>query len=282
MNIQIILYSVLILGIIALISSVVLYFVSKAFKVVEDPRIDDVTEILPGANCGGCGFAGCRNLAENIVKAGTLDGFFCPAGGNVVNERIAEILGLEVATAAPQIAVVRCNGSCNNAPAKTHYNGAASCAFASSLYVGESACPSGCIGLGDCVNVCTFEAIYIDTFTGLPAIKQDKCVACGACVKACPRLLIQIRNKGKKDRRVYVACRNTEKGAIAKKNCAVACIGCGKCEKTCAFDAITVENNLAYIDDTKCRICRKCVAECPTGAIAECNFPVKTATMINE
>ena len=274
-NIEIIIYAALILGIIAIVAAVILFFVSKIFRVVEDPRIDEVAEALPGANCGGCGFAGCRSLAEAIVNAGTLKGLSCPAASNSVNEQVAAILGLEAVVSEPLIAVLRCNGSCQNAPAKSIYDGAPSCAFASSLFAGESACPSGCLGYGDCVNVCVFDAIHIDAETKLPVMDSERCIGCGVCAKTCPRQLIEVRHKGKKDRRVFVACRNTEKGAVAKKNCAAACIGCGKCAKVCAFDAITIENNVAYIDFIKCKLCRKCVSECPTQAIHECNFPLK-------
>ncbi|MDR3047992.1 MAG: RnfABCDGE type electron transport complex subunit B [Bacteroidales bacterium] len=272
---QSIIYAAVILGIIALIAAVILHFVSKAFQVIEDPRIDDVASILPGANCGGCGFAGCRNLAEAIVKAGTLEGFGCPAGGSSVNEGIAQVLGLNAVMMNPIIAVVRCNGSLENAPSQSSYDGAPSCAFASSLYAGESMCSCGCLGYGDCMKVCNFDALSIDPNTKLPVVDNEKCVACGACAKACPRLLIEMRFKGKKDRRIFVACRNIDKGAAAKKNCQVACIGCGKCLKVCEFDAITIANNLAYIDHTKCKLCRKCVSECPANAICECNFPPK-------
>lgn len=250
----------------------ILYFVAQRFKVIEDPRIDVVNELLPAANCGGCGFAGCRNFAEAIVKNESLDGMNCPVGGNEVMQRIASVLGLEATAADPLIAVIRCSGSRENAPQKVKYEGAASCAFAHNLFAGESGCPFGCLGLGDCVVSCDFDAMYMDEVTGLPVVK-DNCIACGACVKACPRGIIELRPRGKKDRRIFVSCINEEKGGVARKNCAVACIGCGKCVKVCAFDAIRMENNLAYIDASKCTLCRKCVVECPTNAIHELNFP---------
>ena len=275
MDTQLITFAVLILGGIALIAAIILHFVSHVFKVVEDPLIAEIADVLPGANCGGCGFAGCRNLAEEIVKTKVLEGVKCPAGGNAVLESIAKLLHLEASVSDPMTAVVKCNGSCEHAPAKSLYDGAPSCSYAASLFAGESSCTFGCLGLGDCVTVCQFDAIYINTDTGLPVIDDEKCVACAACAKACPRLLIELRNKGVKNRRVFVACHNTEKGAMAKKNCSVACIGCGKCAKVCTFDAITIENNLAYIDYQKCKLCRKCVSECPTQAIQEVNFPKK-------
>ena len=123
------------------------------------------------------------------------------------------------------------------------------------------------------MTACKFDAIYMDDSTGLPVVLDDTCTACGMCVKACPRKIIEIRNKAKHDRKIYVACINDEKGAIAIKSCKVACIGCGKCQKVCAFDAITLTPTLAYIDPVKCRLCRKCVTECPTDCILEINFP---------
>ncbi len=270
---NVIVYAVISLSAIGVTSAIVLYFVAQKFKVIEDPRIDVVEGTLPGANCGGCGFAGCRAFAEGIVKAGKLDDFNCPVGGNSTMAAIAKALGLEAEEKDPMIAVLRCNGNCDYAPKKLNYDGPATCAFAHNLYSGESGCPYGCLGLGDCVVSCKFDALYIDEKTGLPIVDEDKCVACGACVKACPRGIFELRLKGKKSRRIFVSCINQEKGAVAKKNCEVACIGCSKCFKVCAFDAITMENNLAYIDDEKCKLCRKCAPECPTNAIHELNFP---------
>lgn len=268
-----IVFAVISLSAIGGISAVILYLVAQKFKVIEDPRIDIVTEKLPGANCGGCGLAGCRAFAEEVVKTGDLSKLNCPVGGSDTMKEIAAILGLVAEEKEPMIAVIRCNGSRVNAPTKTTYEGAASCTFANALSAGESGCPNGCLGLGDCVVSCLFDAIYIDEITGLPVVSNEKCVACGACVKACPRAIIEMRKKGKKDRRIFVSCINTEKGGPARKNCDVACIGCGKCVKECAYDAITLQNNLAYIDYEKCKLCRKCEPVCPTGSILELNFP---------
>ena len=149
------------------------------------------------------------------------------------------------------------------------------CAAMNSCGAGETGCGFGCLGCGDCVAACQFGAISINPETGLPEVDEEKCTGCGACAKACPRHIIELRKKGPKGRRVYVQCVNHDKGAVAKKACSVACIGCGKCQKVCKFDAITIENNVAYVDFNKCRMCTKCVDECPTGALVKVNFPVK-------
>lgn len=263
------------LSLLALISAIILYIIAQKFKIYEDPRIDEIQSILPSANCGGCGFAGCRNFAEALVKAETFDGLYCPVGGGTVMGLAANILGKTALTVDPLIAVLRCNGSPEHRPNTSKYDGALNCRISHNLYIGETDCSYGCIGYGDCVRACIFDAIHIIKKTGLPEISDEKCVACGACVKACPRVLIELRKKTKKDRKIYVACSNCDKGAQAKKACDVACIGCGKCLKVCEFGAIKVENNLAYIDSHKCTFCRKCVSECPTHAIIEINFPVK-------
>jgi Na+-translocating ferredoxin:NAD+ oxidoreductase subunit B len=268
-----VLYTIIILSTIALAAAVILYFVSQRFKVFEDPRIDMVQDALPAANCGGCGYPGCRNFAEVLVKAENFDGLYCPVGGNDVMATVATILGKEPALQDSKVAVVRCNGAPEHRPRTNIYDGAASCAIEHSLYMGETGCPHGCLGHGDCVVSCDFDAIRMNPVTRLPEVIDEKCTACGACVKACPRFIIELRKKAPKNRKIYVSCVNQEKGAIAVKNCKVACIGCGKCVKVCAFDAITLENNLAYIDPVKCKLCRKCAPECPTHAILEINLP---------
>ncbi len=272
MNVVII--TILTLGILGTVAALVLYFVAQKFKVFEDPRIDQVEEVLPAANCGGCGFPGCRAFAEAMVKSDDISELNCPVGGAETMQSAATILGKEVTASDPMIAVVRCNGNCENRPKTNTYDGAGSCAVAASLYGGETGCSFGCFGEGDCVTACTFDAIYMDENTGLPIVK-DNCVACGACIDACPKNIIELRKAGPKGRRIFISCINQDKGAIAKKACSVACIGCKKCEKECPFEAITVTNNLAYIDYNKCRLCRKCTPVCPTNAIHEINFPPK-------
>lgn len=269
---DIIIYTVITLSALGAIAAIVLFFIAKKFKVYEDPRIDQVEELLPAANCGGCGYPGCRGFAEALVKADDLSDLNCPVGGNDTMAAVAKALGKAIEEKEPQIAVVKCNGTPEHRKRKTNYEGASSCTIANALYTGETDCPFGCLGEGDCVDACDFDAIYMDKETRLPIVKTN-CVACGACVTACPRDIIELRNVGKKERRIYVSCVNKDKGAPAKKACSVACIGCGKCVKECPFDAITLENNLAYIDYEKCKLCRKCVVVCPTNAIHELNFP---------
>ena len=272
-----IIYTIISLCAIGIASAVILYFVAQKFKVEEDPRIDTVESILPGANCGGCGKPGCRGFAEATVKATSLDGLFCPVGGAETMTKVAAAIGRDVTVQTPQIAVVRCNGTCDHRQRTSQYDGYKSCAIEHSLYRGETDCTFGCLGCGDCVTACPFDAIHMDE-NGLPVVSEEKCVACGACVKACPRNIIELRNKGVKGRRVFVCCVNKDKGNIARKACTAACIGCGKCVKECPFEAITLENNLAYIDFRKCRLCRKCVSVCPTHAIHEVNFPPRKIT----
>ena len=263
----VLLSTILTLSVLGILAAVVLYFVAQKFKVEEDPRIDEVEKMLPGANCGGCGFAGCRGMADALVKNDDISTLFCPVGGGDTMKSIASYLGKAAPDKEPMVATVRCGGVCDKRPRTNTFDGAKSCAVVSSLYVGETACAYGCLGYGDCVEACVFDAIRINPETGIAEVDAEKCTACGACVKACPKNIIELRKKWPKGRAVYVGCMSKDKGAVVMKACKTGCIGCGKCEKVCAFGAITVENNLAYIDPQKCKLCRKCVNECPTGAI---------------
>ncbi len=268
-------YTIATLSVLGILAAMILYFVARKFRVEEDPRIDDVEKMLPGANCGGCGYAGCRAFAGETVAQDDISAIFCPVGGAGIMKEVAAFLGKEAPEREPHLAVVRCGGSCGKRPLLNRYDGASSCAVEAALYGGETGCSFGCLGKGDCVVSCCFDALAMNPATGLPEVDQEKCTACGACVKACPKLIIELRRKGPKNMRVYVSCVNKDKGAVARKSCEAACIACGKCVKACAFEAVAVENNLAYIDPAKCKLCRKCVAECPTGAIVEVGFPAR-------
>ena len=227
-----IIWTIAILTVLGAALAVVLYIVAEKFKVEEDPRIDEVEKVLPGANCGGCGQAGCRAFAQFCVESSPdLDKCFCPVGGNDGMQKVAAVLGVEVAVKEPQVAVVRCNGSCENRPRTNEYGGYQSCRVKAALYSGDTGCSFGCLGCGDCVAACQFGAISMDPATGLPVVDEEKCTACGACVKACPKNIIEIRNKGRRNMRVFVSCVNKDKGAVARKACKAACIGCGKCAK---------------------------------------------------
>lgn len=271
---NVILTAVIFLGIIALMASVVLYVCSKKFAVKEDPRLPAVLDALPGANCGGCGYPGCSGMADALIKganAGSIDGLLCPVGGQECMAKVADLLGMAVAASEPKVAVVRCAGCLEKRPRTIEYDGLRTCTAVNATGSGETGCGFGCLGCGDCVAACSFGAITINPTTGLPEVDETLCTSCGACAKACPRHIIEIRPKGRVIKevphRVYVACVNKDKGAVARKNCQAACIGCGKCQKVCKFDAITVEANVAYIDPVKCKACGLCARECPTGAI---------------
>ncbi len=277
-----IVYTIATLSVIGTAAAVILYFVAQKFKVFEDPRIGEVEEALPSANCGGCGYAGCRAFAEACVKASDLGDLNCPVGGNEIMNDVASLLGLEAVKKDPRVAYIRCNGTCDHRPKTSNFDGATTCAISASVYSGESDCEFGCLGHGDCVDSCEFDAIDLRAGMGVPLILDDKCVACGACVEACPKDLIELRKKFPKNRKIVVACRNEAKGGVARKACKVACIGCGKCEKECKFDAITIVNNLAFIDSDKCKLCRKCVSVCPTNAIIELNFPPRKIKVVEK
>lgn len=277
--------AVVALGAVGFLLAVVLFVASKKFAVHEDPRIAQVSEVLPQANCGGCGYPGCAGFAGACVKAadaGTMEGLLCPVGGASTMENIAKILGQEVVSAAPKVAVVRCNGTCENRPRVAEFDGVRSCRVQLMLGTGETGCAFGCLGCGDCVNVCMFDAIHINPETGMAEVDEAKCTACGACVKTCPRRIIELRPKGPKSRRMAVLCVNRDRGAVANKVCKVSCIGCGKCVKVCSFEAITMNSNLAYIDPEKCKLCRKCEDACPRGAIHAINFPARKPKVAEE
>ena len=254
---------------IAFTAALILYFILQKFHTEEDPRIKDIEAMLPQANCGACGRAGCHDFAVACTKC-TPQGFaklYCPVGGSKVMKEIAGYLGMKAADREGTVAVLRCNGSCQNAPVKTNYNGIQFCRIAHNISSGQSGCPDGCLRLGDCIKVCKFGALSLNPQTGLPQVDSEKCTSCGACVNICPRQLFEIRPKGQNNQRVYVACRNRQKGSLAHKNCKTACIGCMKCAKICP--EIKIEENLSYIPCSvnAAKYGRQLAQTCPTGAI---------------
>lgn len=251
---------------IAFVCALVLFWASKKFYVFEDPRIDKVEQILPGANCGACGYAGCRNFATACVKSENLDNLFCPVGGNETMAKVGEILGFEVHEKAKTAAFIKCNGNCENAPNRFNYTGSQICRMVNHISVGQSGCPDGCIKFGDCIKACHFGALNFDEF-GLPKVDKNKCTSCGKCVAICPRNLFEIRKLNEDKETVYVKCSNKQKGMWARKSCKVACIGCQKCTKIC--DDVKVEKNLSYIPDfvDAKKFGEELQAVCPTGAI---------------
>ena len=258
-----------ILGGVAFSAALILYFVFRRFKVEPDIIAEKIAAELPQANCGGCGCAGCADFASACSKADeeAFAKLYCPVGGAKVMNKIAKIKGFATSNKNPSVAVLRCQGDCVSAPAKIIYDSVSSCRIANQISIGKTGCPNGCLHLGDCVKVCKFGALSFNEETQMPVVDMKKCTSCGACVKACPRGLFEIRELSSKGSLLYVACRNKQKGAAARKNCSKACIGCQKCAKL--NPEITVADNLSYIPqsvDAK-EWGSQLAAECPTKAI---------------
>ena len=259
---NIIIISVILLAVLGIFIGLLLGVAGKLFAVEVDERVVLVRDCLPGNNCGGCGYPGCDGLADAIV-AGTAPVNGCPVGGAPVAAKIGEIMGVDAGAAAKKVAFVKCAGTCEKAKDKYNYVGIEDCRAAAAIPgAGGKACSFGCLGLGSCVSVCQFDAIGV--VDGVAKVNRENCVACGACVGVCPQKIIKLVPK---KNQVHVLCSSTDKGAVARKNCDNACIGCMKCTTVCNFDAIHVEDFLARIDADKCKSCGLCAAVCPTGAI---------------
>ncbi len=256
-----ILYPALAIGAIGLFFGAVLAFSSIIFKIETDERIDKISEILPGANCGGCGFAGCSAFAKEIVSNGA------PVTRcNLMNSekalQIGEIMGIEVGEVVQKFASVKCNGSCDKCSDKCEIFGINDCVTAHALGGGPKNCEYGCIGLGSCVNVCSENGISI--VNGVATIIEENCIGCGSCAKICPKQIIDLIPK---KRTAIVKCSSKDKGVVVKNYCDAGCIGCKICEKKCPKQAISVVNNLAVIDYSLCVGCGICAKECPKGVI---------------
>lgn len=257
-----ILLAIIIVTGIALVGSVVLVAASIFMYVPVDERVEKICEALPSANCGACGCAGCADYAKTIVQDGNAINK-CIPGGAATAEAIGEIMGMTAEATTPMKAVVGCAGTCQKTSKKYDFQGIQSCLAVKGLYGGDGACAFGCLGYGDCVAVCTFDAIHV--VDGVAVVDRDKCTGCGACKAACPNAIIDVIPEHK--RKPVVLCQNKDKGGVTRKACTAGCIGCMKCVKACPKNAIVVENNVAYIDQAACVGCQLCVKECPVGAI---------------
>ncbi len=257
-----ILLPVLALGGMAVLFGLILGFAGEKLKVEEDERIPKVIDVLPGANCGGCGFTGCAAFAKAVVE-GKAEVTGCPVGGEKVAVKVADAMGIVPEIKDKEVAFVKCAGDCDKASNKYEYYGADDCNMAFNLATSTSkGCGYGCMGHGSCVKSCEFDAIHI--VNGIAVVDKEKCVACKKCIAVCPKKLIElVPHKNK----VLVNCNSNDNGKVVKQNCQVGCIGCKICEKNCEFDAIHVENNLAKVDYSKCTMCNVCVEKCPTKAI---------------
>ena len=234
---------------------------SKKFEVKVDEKIAKVREVLPGANCGACGQTGCDAFAECLVEGKcSING--CPVGGQELVEKLSEILGIKAEVAVATTASVMCGGTYTSCNLKFDYSGVGDCTAAANLFGGPSACTYGCLGLGNCVRVCPFNAIVI--IDGLARIVESNCKSCEKCVAACPKNIIEMVPRCDE---YTVSCSSMDKGGVVRKACTVGCIGCGKCSKVCPVEAITLNGTLAKIDPDKCTNCGECMKVCPTDAI---------------
>ncbi len=240
---------------------VLLAVAAKKFAVEKDPRIDEISQLLAGANCGGCGYSGCAAYAQALVEQGA-EVARCPVAGAEANRKISQILGVEIPEPVRMRAQIMCSGNHNTANYKYLYQGLADCHSVARLGNGPKECSYGCIGLGSCVSACPFHAITLKD--GAASVEYDRCRACGMCVNACPQNLIELVPF---DSRYWVACKSKDKGAVVRAHCQTGCIGCGICVKNCPAGAVTLVDNIAHIDYSLCNHCGTCAEKCPRKVI---------------
>ncbi len=256
-----ILYAILIVSCVGLIAGVGLCAASYFWDTPVDEREAAIREVLPGANCGGCGYSGCDAYAAALLE-GTAKPNLCAPGGEETVKNLSQILGVEAEEAQKRIAMVRCMGDCEKTTKAFQYDGVKTCAGANMYHGGDGACKYGCLGYGDCVSACKFDAIKI--VNGKAEVIPENCTACGACKSACPKRIINIVPASAT---VLVACSNKDSAALSKPVCSVSCIGCGLCAKKCPSGAVEMKNNLPEIDYDKCTNCGECRGACPRKSI---------------
>ncbi len=256
-------YAIAALGLIGLLFGLGLATAAKVFYVETDPRVEAVNDLVPGANCGACGYPGCMKFSEAVVS-GEAEPDACIPGGEEVANEIAALLGKEVSSSASPIATLFCIGDNYSSADSFIYDGVKDCNVAGDFYGGHKACSYGCLGLGNCVRVCPFEAIRMGSH-GLPVIDKEKCTGCELCAKECPRDLIQMLPPG--DEGHLVLCSSQDRGKTVSRACEVGCIACKACVKACQQEAIEMDGKLAVIDLEKCNDCGDCVEKCPPGTI---------------
>lgn len=262
MSITGIIIAAVVVGGTGLFIGVFLGFAGTKFAVEVDEREEAITGVLPGNNCGGCGYAGCSGLAAAIVK-GEAEVGGCPVGGAPVAAKVAAIMGQEAGEQVHQVAFVKCAGTCEKAKQSYEYRGLDDCVMMNLMQSnGPKACNYGCLGGGTCVKACPFDAIHI--VDGIAVVDKDTCKACGKCVAACPKNLIELVPYEQKH---LVQCSSKDKGKAVMQACSVGCIGCKACERACQFDAVKVEDNIAHIDPEKCTNCGACAEKCPKKII---------------
>ena len=252
---------------IGLICAVILAAASKLMAVQEDKRALQLRAVLPGANCGACGYAGCDGYAKALADGENSRTNLCIPGGDGVSRQLSDLLGVAFQDVVEQVAVVRCRGDCGHSRQRMTYRGTQTCAAAHLTFAGPSACANGCIGLGDCARVCPQDAICIQN--GIAHVDPRRCVGCGLCAKTCPSRVIDLIADVD---RALVVCNNHSGGAVSVKNCDAGCVGCRLCEKACPEHAVSVVNRLAVIDYAKCTGCGQCAAACRRGCIVIGDF----------
>ncbi len=258
-----ILTPIVIVGALGLVLGLVLAIAARVFAVKVNEKAEKIRECLPGANCGGCGYSGCDGYAAALADGRTDKTGLCSPGGHEVAQKVADVLGVEAGYARQMTAVVLCQGNSHNVKTKINYVGASSCKMATQLFGGPKNCTYGCLGFGDCVKACPYEAIFI--CGGIARIDPGKCKACRKCMSVCPRGLIELYPVNEKHTIVF--CKNGDKGSDTRKACLQGCLACTRCVRICKNDAITITDNHAHIDSEKCTGCGACIPECPAGAI---------------